>query len=262
LQPVLCGRVGAGSAVRRQYRNPPLAEAVAELRFDPGGPWDQTLPGLIFEHLRDEFPVKRQVSMVTEELVHQGPEQFEKRWTPVERLQLRREDDSALVGLGPHYLSVSRLPPYEAWEEFRPLIDKAVDAYRAEAEPAGIIRAGLRAINRIHVGTEELDLREFFDFYPHVGDRLPDTHGPFLCGVQIPYADHRDLLRVQLADQPSEPGTATILLDLDYFLNRAGEIDFGGWSEWLEAAHVRVRDVFEGCITDRSRELFDEVTDS
>jgi uncharacterized protein (TIGR04255 family) len=246
---------------RRKYRNPPLVEAVAEFRFDPGGPWDQTLPGLIYEELRDGFPQKEQVQMLQEELVTPRPGQVEKHYAPVERLRLSRVDGTAVVGLSPHYLSISRLPPYQEWEEFQPLIATAVEAYRRQAEPTGIVRAGLRAINRVTLENEPLELDEYFEFYPYVGARLPTAHGPFICGIQIPYEDHRDLLRLQLADQPSDTGKPTVLLDIDYFLNVANAIDFAQWADWLENAHIRVRDVFEGCITDQLRERFKEVRD-
>ena len=246
---------------RRRYREPPLAEAVAELRFDPGGPWDQTLPGLIYERLVNTFPSKRQVNVLDEQLVVQE-ETIEKQLTPVERLQLRTEDERALVSLSPHYLSVSRLPPYKEWEEFQPLIEEAVGAYRAVAEPTGILRAGLRAVNIIKVPLrEDLELSEYFNFYPFIGPDLPQKFGTFISGIQIPYENERDVLRMQLADQPPQGERATILLDIDYFLNRANEIDFDGWNGWLESAHVRVRDVFEGAITPSLRELFGEETD-
>lgn len=35
-----------------KYGNPPIVEVVAEFRFIPSEPWDLTVPGLVYDHLR------------------------------------------------------------------------------------------------------------------------------------------------------------------------------------------------------------------
>ena len=41
------------------YANAPLLEAICELRFVPGAPWDWTIPGVLYERVKGEFPSKR-----------------------------------------------------------------------------------------------------------------------------------------------------------------------------------------------------------
>lgn len=50
-----------------------------------------------------------------------------------------------------------------------------------------------------------------------------------------------------------------ILLDIDYFLNRAQGVEVESALEWVEEAHHRVEEIFEGCITDQLRKVFVEV---
>jgi uncharacterized protein (TIGR04255 family) len=104
-----------------------------------------------------------------------------------------------------------------------------------------------------------IELPDYFDFYPHIGTRLPQQHGPFICGLQLPFDDERDLVRVQLADQPRDNGRAVFLLDIAYFLNIAGSVRFEDALDWFGTAHDRVEVVFEGCIKDGLRENFGEV---
>lgn len=50
-----------------------------------------------------------------------------------------------------------------------------------------------------------------------------------------------------------------VMLDLDYFLAKPGQVALDDLLEWVEAAHSRVEKVFEACITDRLRQMFEEV---
>lgn len=78
----------------------------------------------------------------------------------------------------------------------------------------------------------------------------------------MPYEDSRDILRLQLTSASEEtPDTAAVILDLDYFLAKPGEVALEGVFEWVDAAHDRVEDAFEACITDRLRQMFEEVTE-
>jgi uncharacterized protein (TIGR04255 family) len=240
---------------RREYEEPPLVEAVAEFRFISDS-WDQTVPGLFFTQVEAQFPEKEQVTVV-ETAVTQTEAGTQQTITPVERLRLRRADGSAIISISAHYLSISALPPYEGWEEFGPLISTALHHYRAIAAPSGLQRIGLRYVNQIPLsGSAEIRLEDYFNFYPHMGPDLPQKHSSFVCGVEIPYDEGRDLLKAQLADQPSPADAVLFLLDIDYFLARAGEVGFDDTEPWLLQAHHRVEQMFEGCITEALRAKF------
>lgn len=237
---------------RRHYRHPPLVNAVAEFRFAPGA-WDQTVPGLFYAQVQDTFPSKEQVPVIEMATLADEGGQVQQQITNFERLLLRRTEGDATIAIGSHYLAITRAAPYESWEEFQPLIALALAAYREVAAPEGIQRIGLRYVNRVAIDLEaRIELGDYFDFFPHVGEHLPQDHGSFICGVQIPFEGDRDLVRVQLADQP--PGE--FVLDIDYFLNRVGHVSFEVVEEWLTTAHGHVEQVFEGCIKDSLRKMF------
>jgi uncharacterized protein (TIGR04255 family) len=48
------------------------------------------------------------------------------------------------------------------------------------------------------------------------------------------------------------------MLDIDYFLANPRAVDISDALSWVEEAHGRVEEVFEGCITDRLRAMFEE----
>lgn len=245
----------------RQYRNSPIVEAVCEFRFEPSATWDPTIPGLVFERVQTVFPKRRPIKSY-EARFEAGSEGVRHEVLQGERSQFLSEDEKTLMQVGPHQLIVNRLRPYTKWEEFRAVIGNSLEAYMAIAEPKAFQRIGLRYINRIELPGESIDPGVFFNFHPFVGPELPQAFDSFFTGIQIPYNNGADLLRIQMSlAGPSAPGVVPILLDLDYFLGRSKAVSIGGESEWLEQAHGRIEQSFEGCIKDALRQQFEEETD-
>jgi uncharacterized protein (TIGR04255 family) len=135
----------------------------------------------------------------------------------------------------------------------------AWESLQAAIEVQGLARIGLRYINHIELPAQSVGLAEYFEFYPYVGQRLPHQTVSFLAGVEFAYADDRDRCRVQLTPIPGSGGKSLFMLDIDYFLARARAVEVVDALAWVEEAHDRVKEVFEGCITDKLREMFEEV---
>jgi len=244
----------------RRYENSPIVEALCEFQFEPGRPWDLTIPGLVYEKIRDEFPKKRQAKQVQVELSATVDEGIAQKVATSDRMQFLREDEKALVQVGPNLLVINHLKPYPTWDKFLPLIKKGVEVYRGVVDAEGMRRIGLRYINRIEIPGQRIELKDYFDFRPFVGSKLPQDFGPFIVGIQVSYEDSRDVLRVQLASARVDiPDTIAIMLDLDYFLAQPGQVALDKVIDWVKVAHDRVEVAFEGCITDQLRHIFEEV---
>jgi len=119
----------------RRYTKPPIIEALCELRFEPSLPWDLAIPGLLYEKVKDDFPKRRQVRAF-ETSVSAGPEGVEQQVRTADRMQFLREDERALIQVGPDLLAVNHLEPYPTWQEFLPLIHRGFDAYCRAADPS------------------------------------------------------------------------------------------------------------------------------
>jgi len=244
----------------RRYKNPPLIEALCEFRFDPGSPWDLAVPGLVYEKVQSEFG-KRRLVQVFEASIAGGPDGVEQQVKTTDRMQFLREDEKALVQVDRHLLTVNHLKPYPTWQEFLPLIRQGFHAYLEVANPKGLQRIGLRYINRIEIPGQRIELEDYLEFRPFIGPNLPQDFGSFIVGIQVPYENSRNILRLQLASAAVQaPDVVAVVLDLDYFLAQAGQMASDNVFEWVELAHTRVEEVFEACITDRLRQMFEEVT--
>jgi len=245
--------------VPRAYRNAPLIEALCEFRFDPASLWDPTIPGLLYGELRTDFPV-REPTRAIEATVTSAPGAIQQAVIEVDRLQMYREDRTAVVQLSPHLLVVNQLKPYPGWEAFYPVVQRALRLYRDIAKPTALFQIGLRYINRIQIQGVLADLHQYFDFYPHVGAELLQDSSAFLAGVQTSINNGRDSLRVQLASTvPDVPDTLQILLDIYLTLEKSGALSFDQIDGWLNDSHGTVEQAFEGCIREGLRKQFDEV---
>ena len=244
-----------------QYEHPPIREAVCEFRFRPDSPWDLAIPGLFYTALRDEFPRRLQNQTgvaATIPLVPDVAQPQIQQVTSAHELRFWRESDDGMIRLRPHILSVSHYEPYPSWHVFYRVIERVLGTYLEIAQPVGVQRIGLRYINNFDfTGAGRVDLEDFFDFYPFLGSRMTQELSSFVVGVQYDFDNDRDALRVQM--QPISEGrpetrlTRHITLDLDYFLVKPDEVAVEGISDWLQTAHDRLRDTFEGCLKDELR---------
>lgn len=244
----------------RLYQKPPLIEALCEFQF-ADGEWDWTIPGLVYQQIKDQFPTKRQASTVEFE-VQADPDQVSQRLKGgLGRLQFARADETALVQVGPQLLVINQLQPYPRWSQFKPLILATLEVYRQIARPAGFRRVGLRYVNHIQIPADSVDLSIYFNF----GPRLPapmaaDPIRSLLLRADLDQESHRGHLVLTLATAPGEgPGKPALILDLDFATTRAQDIALEGIDDWIEQAHNRIETAFEASITDQLRSLFEEV---
>lgn len=244
----------------RKYLNPPIIEAVCEFRLTPDSKWDLTVPGLLYEKIQDEFPNKEQRLIREMDLDLKSLQVITPQVHTSERILFLTEDKKMFVQMGSHLLSVNCLKPYPTWERFKPTIEKAFRAIIGIFEVKGLQRIGLRYVNRIEIPSQSVKLEDYFDFYPFLGQKIPQLITTFIVGCVLLFFDGRDLCKVQLTDAaPEKPDNSAYLLDLDYFLAQPQLVSIDKALEWIEGAHQQVEEIFEGCINDRLREIFQEI---
>lgn len=242
----------------RKYKNAPIIESVCEFQFERDSAWDLVTPGLVYEKLKGTFPIRRPAKALSVE-ISAGPEETQKQVKATDRIHFLRKDEKALVQVGPHLVAINHLKPYPSWQEFLPLVKKGFGAYCEVVEPKSIHHVGLRYINKIEIPTPSIEMQDYFQFHPLVGPNLPQDHGPFIVGIGVPYEDSRDILKIELTSASAEtPDNLAAMLDLDYSLAEPGKIPLNDVFEWVEIAHNRIEEAFEGCITDRLRDILEE----
>jgi len=244
----------------RLYENPPVIEALCEFQFEPSQPWDWTIPGLLYDKIKAEFPKKRQQNVVQVELRAEPEEVARSIKGRVARMQFLRDDERALIQVGPDLLVVNHLKPYPRWAVFKRMIADALEVYRSIADPKAIRRAGLRYINRIEIPELLVKIEDYLLAQPSVPDGVSQTFAAWVQRVDIPLRDANGLLVLQSGTLYEEGQQGTIfMLDLDFITLLVEAVTLDSVMEWVERAHDEVENTFEACITDKTRQLFKEV---
>jgi uncharacterized protein (TIGR04255 family) len=152
----------------------------------------------------------------------------------------------------------SRLAPYESWERFSNEARRLWQAYRECLKPVAVTRLAVRYVNRLDIPGERIEIKDYLRTSPEIGQDLPQNLDSYFMQLQIPMDDIRcKLVLNETIGQPSQVDHISLILDIDLF--RTEDIPEEEESIWelFEALRRRKNEVFEACITDRARELFE-----
>jgi uncharacterized protein (TIGR04255 family) len=209
----------------RYYNNAPINEVVCEFQFEPTSPWHDAIADSVYEKLRTRFPVRRQVTQ-TPPGGSARPQASGQQFDTIPFTQFWSEDETALVQVGTHLLAVNHLKPYPSWQKLLLLTREVFQAYSAVASPEALHRIGLQYINRIEIAGQHIKLEDYFAFRPFVGEDLPQNMNAFTVGIQIPFADLRDVLQLQLTSLSSLALPNTAVFSLEKSLRLQGQKPF------------------------------------
>jgi uncharacterized protein (TIGR04255 family) len=237
------------------YKNPPVTEVLCEFQFVPDRPLDITVMGLLYDRIKDEFPVKQQQVGVA------PPQKAETGLglAIMQRMQFFRLDKSALVQATPDTLTVNHLKPYASWEEFAPLVLKCFDTFRQIINPKGLKRIAVAYVNKFEF-SDPMELKDCFNFRPLVPEGLPEMFDAISISIEIPYEEGQNRLGIILHSVPSqEPNMFSFVLNLDCHSappESAESVALDNVSEWIELAHDRIKYAFDKCLTAKCKASF------
>jgi len=240
----------------RNYRNPPIQEAICEVHFELSEPlklekieslkpkWSSTYPDQkIVQEKRVDF--------------HLSPEGFQTKDANLgHRLICKSADGRRLVQLSGLFIAVNQLRPYPGWEEmFRDtILERFRDAQNAIG-PLRFKRVGLRYINRIDVPQVPLVWNDWFRL------KLPAPSLPGSKQREWQMQFHQELTEgrrfiINLAAlPPREEKISPVMLDLDLVWEGVPK-EPGELPPVLEHVHGPHRLVFEAYLSNKVRKLF------
>jgi uncharacterized protein (TIGR04255 family) len=154
--------------------------------------------------------------------------------------------------------SFSRLAPYESWEPFCAEARRLWQIHRECLKPMAVTRLAVRYVNRLDIPGERVEFKDYLRTMPEVAEGLPQTLEGYFMQLQIPMDDIRcKLLLNQTIGQSPKSGCLGLILDIDLFQSEDMPQDEKDIWQRFDILHVRKNEVFESCITDRARELFE-----
>jgi uncharacterized protein (TIGR04255 family) len=243
----------------RLYKRPPVTEAAIELRLASsvaqstleraGARFDRDYP-ISEAELAQKINVDPSVGSAT----------FSSTWAGIKRSSADRTD---VIIFRTGAVVVAHLAPHKGWDH---LFDSVKTAWNVLARTSGeniaVARVGVRYINRIDVpdSSPSYPLWDYVLFRPQTPSNLVDEGSVTEYNSQLVYKmlDDEFSVRLAVASAPSPlVFHRSIILDIDVF--REGGIPRKADDIWqlLLTMRERKNEIFEVCITDKARELFD-----
>ena len=253
---VAARRTKASPEIGERLKNSPLVEAVCEFRFAPDSQWDWTIPGLLFEHIRDEFSERSELRSLSVSVQQAGADLAPPVLidTGPERVQLKRPDGSAMVQVGPRLLAINHLRPYADWEAFRALILNIYRTYRDISLTDRPSRIGLRYINQITRDGRQVN--EILTLRPTLVGKLNRPIANFYQRYEFSHEKPKGILIHQSGLQEMD-GEPVITVDLDFFSESVAHLRKDKTvTNWLNQAHDRVEESFIDSLT---QELYERL---
>jgi uncharacterized protein (TIGR04255 family) len=238
-----------------KYKRAPITEAVLELRY--ARPLDQNVVEKSAEVIGKDYFYNEIEQNINFSLEAKGAK-VETIW---EGKQLSSLDRADTVIFRRSSFVCSRLAPYLGWEEFTPRAKKAWAALKKHAGAIEISRIGLRYVNRIDVPLrqgETVNVEDYLNFVPRSPGDFTQPMTTYLVQTNRPLGVDECNFMVLSTTVPS-PLINTMSLALDLDVSR--ELNIPKREDELWALIDRMREhknfVFESCITDRARALFE-----
>jgi uncharacterized protein (TIGR04255 family) len=210
--------------------------------------------------VRSEYAFEEPESAVTLQLDAATQQtKIETEWSGV---KLSSSDRTDIALFRTHSFGCSRLAPYLGWEKFQPRAVRDWDILRKTVGPIELSRIGVRYINRIDVPVTPGTLIRVND-YLNVWPGSPDDLGEFPTGYTMQILrplgidDCGLVLNSGIVPSPLI-GFASFLLDLDVYREKdLPRRDDKLWALIEQIRHHKNR-IFESCVTDQARALFDQ----
>jgi uncharacterized protein (TIGR04255 family) len=201
------------------YANPPIREAiiaivVQDLPDSSAGQIHNLVPRVVSEYPRNE-PISQ--AQFVGEIRPQAPPK-----TSVQQrflgLQFRSDDLKQIFQARLNGFSFHRLAPYHRWETFRAEAFRLWQLFRETVGEVRTLSFSVRYINALVIPAPGL-MEDFLNLYPEIPREWPQTLTNSMMRLDLPISDelttdagHLTAVQTFL---PSEPGTASILLDLN-----------------------------------------------
>jgi uncharacterized protein (TIGR04255 family) len=239
---------------RTIYPNPPIQEAVCEIRFAKET-FTTDQQRLLQPVWQQEYPNQKLVDDQQLRLEF-SPEGIKSESRSVgHKLICRSQDGRRLVQVGSALLAINQLKPYPGWNEgFRETILNRANDFFGTVGPTPFRRLVLRYINKIDIPQVPLVWEQWFQFQLPIPVLQKSKPGPFQMQFQIEVEDDLRLVII-IAALPKSAQSSPVILDLGVIWEGvpvAPEM----LREHLERVHAPHRLAFEGYLNDNARRLF------
>lgn len=239
----------------RRYSKAPITEALIDIQVEGAEGLTPLLLAGCQNPVLSEYPTKRELKTNFAQF-KLGSQPTVSATSEDVGFAFVSPDGKQLFQVRTNGFTANRLAPYASWETFSQEARRLWNIYRETAKPIRITRIALRYINRIDIPTPQVELKDYFHTSPEVAKGLPQSMAGFFMQILLPLDDAKASVNiVETVVEPPQPGTVSVILDLDFF--RTQELPVTEEEVWdlFEVLRVKKNVVFDACITEKTKEL-------
>jgi|GEM_PF-2456235 uncharacterized protein (TIGR04255 family) len=237
-----------------KYKNPPLTEAIFELFFEAEN-WTPAVPGLFFSSVSKEYPIITQAQNGIGFILGPGGLQIDSGNNAL--TQYKSADGSSIIQLSNGLLTVNKLPEYSGWNSYRDSILDALSKLQKLVTIKKINRLGLKALNKIDIKSHSLsEFKKFYTILPTFPEGLNHDWSSIQMNFEVPKNEGNDILALSIATILKEPKFEAPTLMQLYF-TRTKNADSTNPKEWIEEAHLNLKQLFESSLTANCKKNFE-----
>lgn len=242
---------------QRHYRKAPITEAIIDLRVEL--PPDFSAAELMKAHEGQKvaYPTVQEAFSAFGQ-IQVGPQVSATAGRQHMGYLFQSEDTKQVYQARLDGFTMSRLAPYENWDALRDEARRLWDVYRSVANPSKVLRLAVRYVNRIDMPLPVKDLKDYLRTVPEVSPDLPQELSGYFMQLSIPMEDIKSLTVInETIIESASQNVISVVLDIDIFRNVDLPADEESIWAFFEELRYRKNDVFEACVTDKARELFE-----
>lgn len=244
----------------KKYKNPPIKEAVCEVRFLTDKPLAMESIEQFYAQIEADFPNKKigkvgsfQLNLSKEK---QGEAKIQEQKFDI---FLSENQKTAVHVFAEGTVSIHKFEPYSSWTELKPVIFEVVDAYGKIFSPKSVERIGLRFVNEIKFEKAGFSTDKYFLYKLKFPDEVEGEIISHFVGTLFKVENGRDAINVRIADKATkEDNEKVFTFDLDYFLSKPQAILPNKLHEWIENAHMKLESYFEAILSSETKKIFDQ----
>lgn len=244
----------------RTYSNPPIIEAIFDIKVDNIGKVSISDFQAIHDTIRVDFPkIKKKIDFkgrfdfIDENISAGIPE------SRVSGIIFLSDDETRQIQFRLDGYTLNILKPYNSWEEHFDQFIKYWLIYQSIVTPKIVSRIATRFINKFEIPTEK-NITDFLSYLPQTPKVLSSNLLDFFIRVTIPTDDYKRKAIIVTASEPMRVFSTPIILDIDVYQDE--EINWEKienlMSEFKELRTLKNK-IFEGSITPKTRKMFDYV---
>ncbi len=205
---------------RSILKNPPIKEAVFDLKFKEGNNLTQERIKDFCESLNDSFPAINEIFILQMQAkLEKGEHQNVQSSRQVNGYKLSNENRSFILQIRLDGFTLSKIEPYISWQELskeaRPVLERLSHAF----PELNYKRAALRYINHFNLKFEE-SINAYFNILPIFPIELPQLLDSFFVRLVVPQKEPVELKSIiQLGIEPigDSDDHYKVIFDIDVY---------------------------------------------